>query len=43
MNICCQVAVSYNVDNADNQPGVLVDIDTKDNGNGITKIKACGR
>ncbi|KAK2163266.1 hypothetical protein NP493_1472g00002 [Ridgeia piscesae] len=38
-----QVAVSYNVDNADNQPGVLVDIDTKDNGNGITKIKACGR
>ncbi|KAK2183569.1 hypothetical protein NP493_304g01024 [Ridgeia piscesae] len=38
-----QVAVSYNVDKADNQPGVLVDIDTKDKGNGITKIKACGR
>ena len=35
--------MSYNVDKADNQPGVVIDIDTTDKGNGITKIKACGR
>ncbi|KAI0223986.1 CD109 antigen [Lamellibrachia satsuma] len=38
-----QVAVSYNVINADNRAGVLVNIDTKDKGNGTTKITVCGK
>lgn len=43
VNACRQVAVSYNVINADNRAGVLVNIDTKDKGNGTTKITVCGK
>ncbi|KAI0217488.1 CD109 antigen [Lamellibrachia satsuma] len=38
-----QVAVSYNVIDADNKAGVLVTIGTKDKGNGISEITVCGK
>ena len=43
VNVCHQVAVSYNVIDADNKAGVLVTIGTKDKGNGITEITVCGK
>ena len=41
--MCHQVAVSYHVDSAENKPGVVVNVRTKDLGNGVTKINACGK
>jgi len=43
VNMCHQVAVSYYVDSAENKPGVVVNVRTKDLGNGVTKINACGK
>ena len=35
--------MSYHVDSAENKPGVVVNVRTKDLGNGVTKINACGK